>query len=100
MTVESVIKIDLADVLAVRYECGECGSVTSVPIGLKHSVPDVCPTCREKWFSSMGDPRQQKLYDLIASLRSAAEAVAQFPKTEVPLGIRLEIAGHVPTVQK
>lgn len=100
MTVESVTKIDLGDVLAVRYECIACGSVTSVPIGLKHSIPDVCPTCKQKWFSSIGDPRQQKLYDLIASLRSAAEAVSQFPKTEVPLGVRLEIAGHAPTLHK
>ena len=94
MTVESVTTIELGDILAIRYKCEKCGGVTSVPIDVEHSVPGKCQSCRQQWFSSIGDPRQQAIYDLVVLLRHVKEVVSGFKEQKVQTAIRLEISNQ------
>jgi DNA-directed RNA polymerase subunit RPC12/RpoP len=100
VTVETVTTISLNDILAVRYKCAKCGGELSVPIGTEHSVPSGCQSCHARWFVSAHDPRLNGIFETINWLREAAKTVAQFPETDVPLDIRLEISNHSLTIHK
>jgi hypothetical protein len=49
MTAEQRWTLDLADVLAIRLECGKCGSAVVVKPTDWRDAPMECPVCRGLW---------------------------------------------------
>jgi uncharacterized paraquat-inducible protein A len=55
MTSQTKHYIQLSDILAVRFECKECGAAVSLPISMKinFSRISVCPNCGNPWATIM-----------------------------------------------
>ena len=92
MTLETKTLISVVDITAIHYRCTNCGTVMAVPVAKEHSVPGKCGLCDKHWFPSVGDPRQNDIYRMVASIRAAQGRVSEFKETEIPLEVSLEIA--------
>lgn len=51
MTVEDRYVLDLADIRAVRFECGTCGTAISFKAADWTKIPSQCLNCGVSWHS-------------------------------------------------
>lgn len=49
MTVDHRTLIELADIIAIEYECPHCHVRHSVPLNTWDGVTEKCPNCRTEW---------------------------------------------------
>ena len=55
MTVETKTTIQLSDICSVEFECKNCHSVSSWPLGIAKSPPVKCHCGQEQWMAVGGD---------------------------------------------
>ena len=82
MVKETRVIFDLAELKAVRLQCGHC-SVEVVYKNLEFSMPSDCPLCGEAWDTASGLNKA-----LARAIRSVMRA------DELPMTIRFEIDGE------
>ena len=50
--------VEAKDLLSVVLDCGHCGASLSVPLSRDtFYIPEVCPSCREHWYSRHSEGR-------------------------------------------
>jgi DNA-directed RNA polymerase subunit RPC12/RpoP len=87
MTVETRRTIELRDILAIEYECSQCGAKTIRTLNEKHAIPGMCGNCSATWIVD-GSQEHRDLIVFVNTLRT-------FPKSSVNAHVRikLEVAG-------
>ncbi len=94
MTSETRTFIEFKDVVAIQFECGNCGAKASFPIGRLDRNPMVCVNCHEEWFISDRDPARAAFSSLVHSLALAAHTASDLQSKGVKLSVRLEVSVH------
>ena len=89
MTIETRGTIELADVLAVEYECANQSCRARVIRPLERSggiaVPRACGNCGSSWFT---DPSQEA-----QELKDFLETIARYKGAKLPFVLRFEVSG-------
>ena len=95
MTAESKWLIDPEDILAVRFECGNCRAAVSVPIkaGISTQVNGIaagsCRFCKTPWEITPNSAEHKALQQFAAGLEEIAATMEGRP-----LKVRLEVRGE------
>lgn len=86
MTVENRRFVELIDILAVQFECKQCGARLSCPIRKWKQMKFGCPNCNAPWVTE-GSIDYRTLESLLANLKLLAE----HQSTEGKFTFRLEL---------
>lgn len=84
MTRETKTTISPSDIIAVEFECLECGiRITQTVAEFKEPFGE-CPHCRNKWVPTIGGPAYLALRDLIRKIRDFSEKASD---SDLKLGV-------------
>ena len=72
MTTETRTTIELKDILAIEFECGQCHAKAVWPVNGDPRVPVKCSRgCEQQWFI-VGSPEHEALLGLVKRIADCA----------------------------
>jgi len=107
MTSQTKHYIELPDILAIRFECKDCGSAVSLPISpnMSFSRLSTCPNCGRSWLLIMQTSMEPVLKECAAAIQEATAKLKQHQSILEASGFKgfslsLEIAETVDHVSR
>jgi len=98
MTTETRTLIDLWDILAIEYDCGECGAKFSIRLSSKDiDHPMKCLNCSAEWHKVSNAYNRLRFIELTRAIFQSAQALREMqerPENPIKLNVRLEVAVH------
>jgi len=77
MTIDDRVLIDVADLAAVRFECGACGTAVTFPTSTWETIPPRCPGCGVEWHVGTNMAPYESLNRLRVGLKAVVAVAPQ-----------------------
>jgi len=99
MSIENKILVGHSDVLSIQYTCCRCGTSLTIPLGKHEHVPNGCAACGTPWSSSMSDPKQSDIYEMVRTIHDVQRSLTKLSNAPQPVKYALELNGHGMSIQ-
>lgn len=86
MTIETRSTIELADIIAIEFECRDCRAKVVRKIDGFKNVPGFCGNCEKQWLID-GSQAHDNLYRFLVRLQELSKASGE------PFLLRFEVKG-------